>query len=462
VSINDRSVNQPIILPPHDEGSGVPYNKRKASPEKWMSSHQTTVNANSSSIPTVKGRMVSNQLHDVAILWPPSESSFSTICATLSPPRRSDPRRGESGIYSTYTQWNHESFDDIDEEFWNECVEFEPIDVKQFDRANGEARIEDIATSSFKDEFPFSISEEEEMQRLLLDQELNNTSKHKYPRQSSSSYKASISYGEDCLLPPLTQADLICQSSLSKDKQQVIKPMAQQQEDFFSNDNGSESEWLDIWHKLETRRADPPKSHDLAHGIATTPDAPQRSNVPSVIKPEMVLSHVVIKRPPFPNTVRNLSAVIGVSSATIIRTCFRIGELLNSNTRCLQDNQDAVYELFAKVSLSTRDDATRTQHFHFKDLFEDQLPVLTGILRGWRIGSLVDRQSRELLNRGKNTTLICRCICKIHRNNDTVLKWSLEILRIRQTDWDEIWFTTQVISPIIDQSPQTDDFEGMS
>ena len=142
-------------------------------------------------------------------------------------------------------------------------------------------------------------------------------------------------------------------------------------------------------------------------------------------------------RSPFPRKVGDKSPVTGLSNSTVLRTCFRIGELLNENTRCAKSNQDAVFELYARVTYSGRDRLAKTQDFQFVDLFKDQLPYLTGKLHGYRPDSLVAQQAEAFLgDAGKMKP--CRCVCVLKRDNRAGTRWVAAILSIREVEWTEV------------------------
>lgn len=101
---------------------------------------------------------------------------------------------------------------------------------------------------------------------------------------------------------------------------------------------------------------------------------------------------VPFARPAFPKKVRDRSPVIGISSSASMRTCFRIGELLNEAARCFAKsmtpgharlNENTTFEFFARVTYSHREPGmSKIQHFQFRDLFKDQRPYPTGTLQG--------------------------------------------------------------------------------
>ncbi|OLN85136.1 hypothetical protein CCHL11_06323 [Colletotrichum chlorophyti] len=150
-------------------------------------------------------------------------------------------------------------------------------------------------------------------------------------------------------------------------------------------------------------------------------------------------------RPPFPTKTRDRSMVVGLSSKTMMRTCFRIGELLNAHTQSVRDKQDIVVELFARVSYSSRETITKTQHVQFWDLFTDRQPYLNGIFRGWKNGGPADGQSKTFLGPSGNNTL-CRCICKLLYDKKATIGRSASILSIRETTWDEVHWALRIVT----------------
>ncbi|KAI1095605.1 hypothetical protein F5B19DRAFT_440238 [Rostrohypoxylon terebratum] len=149
-------------------------------------------------------------------------------------------------------------------------------------------------------------------------------------------------------------------------------------------------------------------------------------------------------RPSFPEKIRDRPTVPGLSSDTVLRTCFRIGEMVNQAAHCLCHRQDAVFELFARVNYSNRENLQRRQHFQFMDLFKDQRPYPAGVLTNWRIGSQLDRQSSAFLSASAEPR-ICRCICKPIRDPKAAIGLILAILAIRETDWAQVEWAKHMV-----------------
>ncbi|KAF4839906.1 Meiotically up-regulated gene 37 protein [Colletotrichum siamense] len=152
-----------------------------------------------------------------------------------------------------------------------------------------------------------------------------------------------------------------------------------------------------------------------------------------------------ITRPPFPKKTRDRSVVVGLSTTIILRTCFRIGELLNAHTKCARDKQDVVMELFARIRNSSRESTSKTQHFELKDLFTDRKPFLYGAFKEWKNGGLVDSQTQALVGRDWKDKL-CRCICKLVDDKKSPIGRSAQILSISETTWDDVHFALRIVT----------------
>jgi hypothetical protein len=148
-------------------------------------------------------------------------------------------------------------------------------------------------------------------------------------------------------------------------------------------------------------------------------------------------------RPPFPMLVRDRCPVDGLTAKTFLRVCFRIGEMLKEGGRCNALGQDAIIELFARVTFSSREFGTTKQHFQYADLFHDRPPFAKGILAHFNPTRLVDAESRVFLESGQ--PLMARCLGSLKKD----LKsggWLLHIINIRVTDWEEIRWTKRIVS----------------
>ncbi|KXH42747.1 hypothetical protein CNYM01_03770 [Colletotrichum nymphaeae SA-01] len=150
-------------------------------------------------------------------------------------------------------------------------------------------------------------------------------------------------------------------------------------------------------------------------------------------------------RPPFPDKMRDRSVVVGLSSTTMMRTCFRVGELLNTQAKCSREKQDVFFELFARVVYSNRENVAKVQHVQLRDLFTDRQPFLSGVFRGWKSGGLVDDQSKVFLGPdGKNK--LCRCLCKVSEDKKAAIGRSATLLSIRETTWDEVQWAMRIVA----------------
>ncbi|KAI3321181.1 hypothetical protein HD806DRAFT_503210 [Xylariaceae sp. AK1471] len=149
-------------------------------------------------------------------------------------------------------------------------------------------------------------------------------------------------------------------------------------------------------------------------------------------------------RPPFPESVRDRPAVPGISSITLLRTCFRIGVMISQTVRCFNHQQDVVFELYARVTYSNRETLVRKQHFQFVDLFKDQQPYPAATLTNWRIGSQLDKDSSAFLDTSGGPRL-CWCMCKPLKEPRAAIGWTYTVLSIKEIDWDQIRWAKEII-----------------
>ncbi|KAJ5051888.1 uncharacterized protein L3040_001651 [Drepanopeziza brunnea f. sp. 'multigermtubi'] len=149
-------------------------------------------------------------------------------------------------------------------------------------------------------------------------------------------------------------------------------------------------------------------------------------------------------RPAFPDTVADRCPITGVSPQSILRVCFRVGEMFKEGARCDALKQDVVIELFAKVTFSSREQGTTKQHFQFADLWHDRPPFPNGILPNYKGTELAESESRVFVDAGKH--MMARCIGRLKRDKKMVTGWLLDIINIRPTDWEEIKWTKRIVS----------------
>ena len=148
-------------------------------------------------------------------------------------------------------------------------------------------------------------------------------------------------------------------------------------------------------------------------------------------------------RPGFPSKVLDRSPITGISSNTILRTCFRIGEALREGALCEGLGQGAVIELFARVMDSSQDIIPSKLYFGFADLFHDRPPFMRGTLENNKISSLQETESRMLLGVDGPAPMV-RCLGRLKRIVAGPPGWMLYIINIRPTDWEEVRWTRQI------------------
>jgi hypothetical protein len=143
--------------------------------------------------------------------------------------------------------------------------------------------------------------------------------------------------------------------------------------------------------------------------------------------------------PNFPPRVIDRSPIVGVSASMVLRTCFRVGELIREDGYCEGLGQDAIIELFARISSSSREAGTSKQLFRFADLFHDHPPHPNGVLENCRAYGLQETESRRLLG-PEGIGQMVRCLGRWKRMA-VGTGWLFHIINIRTTDWEEVRWT---------------------
>jgi hypothetical protein len=148
--------------------------------------------------------------------------------------------------------------------------------------------------------------------------------------------------------------------------------------------------------------------------------------------------HEPIARSPFPPHVDDRSPIIGLTSCTLLRTCFRIGEAINQGSWASKSGKRVTVELYARVLDSTRDD--QQQHFTLCDLYHARPPHIKARYNAviWKHVPLFDYDSKRLLQAGK----MCRCIGTMKRDEK---EWTMTILNIWEATWEDIEWAKGVV-----------------
>ncbi|KAI1129392.1 hypothetical protein F5Y10DRAFT_291134 [Nemania abortiva] len=178
------------------------------------------------------------------------------------------------------------------------------------------------------------------------------------------------------------------------------------------------------------------------------------SKGPSVDDPhsDKPRSSTAFVRPAFPDKVRDRALVPGMSSNTVLRTCFRIGVLISQTACCFNHQQDVIFELYARVTYSSRETLARKQHFQFVDLCKDQQPYPAATFSNWRVGSQQDYDSAAFLDTSGGPRL-CRCVCKPIRDLKAAIGWTYIVLSIKEVDWEQIQWAKRIICGESEEAP---------
>ncbi|KAG9250436.1 uncharacterized protein F5Z01DRAFT_640192 [Emericellopsis atlantica] len=120
------------------------------------------------------------------------------------------------------------------------------------------------------------------------------------------------------------------------------------------------------------------------------------------------------------------------------RTCFRLADLkILRESKQFESSPSTVFELFARVVHSARENFGHRQYFQFQDLLRAEPPYATGVLAGWDAGGPVDimaQDFREIPPAGRK----CYCRCRLTREERSPFGWALAIVDIQEATWAKI------------------------
>ena len=228
------------------------------------------------------------------------------------------------------------------------------------------------------------------------------------------------------------------------------------------SDDGSDSELLELITML-SNEGQVPSSSATSLAITFSPklqwlppkEYTPRKLAPSLRPKEAVnMSHTVTSdthgeplpfvRPLFPKSVRDRSPIIGLTSQTVLRTCFRIGEALNAAAIASRSSTEAIIELYARVLHSERQHGSVSQCFQFSDLFTaDKPPYLSGSYDLWKSSDLWEHDSKAFLGLGGQGK-IARVVGRIKRNRQG-LGCKMTVLSIWEANWEDIGWVKGIV-----------------
>lgn len=150
-----------------------------------------------------------------------------------------------------------------------------------------------------------------------------------------------------------------------------------------------------------------------------------------------------IVRKPFPEQIKDRSPVIAISGNTVLRTCFRVGEALNTGCQAARLGRHVVLELYARVKSSWREERATQQDFMFSDLYHDNPPFMNGVYENYKGASEREEESARFLNADENEQL-CRVVGTMRRKDGS--KWEIVVLNVREVSWADIEYIAGIHS----------------
>lgn len=119
--------------------------------------------------------------------------------------------------------------------------------------------------------------------------------------------------------------------------------------------------------------------------------------------------------------------------------------MFQAGAKCHALGLNSFIELFARVNYSHREPGTTKQHFQFLDLWVDRPPTPNGILASFKTTGLAESESRIFIDcQEKKLARVLGRLTKDPKRGDS--PWTLDIISIRGTNWEEIRWTRRIVS----------------
>ncbi|KAJ4310868.1 hypothetical protein N0V84_010741 [Fusarium piperis] len=119
------------------------------------------------------------------------------------------------------------------------------------------------------------------------------------------------------------------------------------------------------------------------------------------------------------------------------RTFVNVQEMVDAKDQMFKNQDNTVFELFARVVISSRGNFQKKQYFQFRSLLNEQLPYVNGTLIHWEVGSPRDIAAQEFLEK-RTSHPKCFCRCQLKREPRLMAGWVAIVLEIRRASWKEI------------------------
>ena len=120
------------------------------------------------------------------------------------------------------------------------------------------------------------------------------------------------------------------------------------------------------------------------------------------------------------------------------KTFFGLQEMIDTKKSMYKNQPDVVFELYARVSYSSREKYQHKQHFQFRELLKDCPPYLNGVLTGFEVAGAVDLAAQKFLVGTRKIGMKCFCRSKLRPDKHSPSGWFIHVLAIRTTTWQEV------------------------
>lgn len=142
-----------------------------------------------------------------------------------------------------------------------------------------------------------------------------------------------------------------------------------------------------------------------------------------------------ISRKPFQAQVTDRPLVMGLSTNSILRTCFRVGEALNAGCQAARLGHNVVLELYARVQSAKCESGAAKQHLVLADLYHDNPPFISAVFESRKGMSLSEKESAGLLD-ASQLGRMCRVVGAMQREPGG--KWVMMVRKMHEVGWEDV------------------------
>lgn len=188
------------------------------------------------------------------------------------------------------------------------------------------------------------------------------------------------------------------------------------------------------WSQVQEHARQVPKQDSVLNSPGAVNSKPSVAGAPSAEKKTSVSSGAQSS-----DTIKTGSSDLDIGQVLMrpYRTFVDVQEMLDAKEHMFKNQDKAVFELFARVVYSNRENFQKKQYFQFRSLLKERPPYINGTLIHWEVGSPQDIVAQDFLKK-RPSHAKCFCRCQLKQDPRAKTGWVVIVLAIRQSGWKEI------------------------